>query len=144
MSVGKIQTFSGQYNDLSSKPDLTLKQNTSKFPYLSYQFKISQAATSAPTVTEYINELGTTFTFGRTSAGLYTITADSGTPFTANKTHILIDPPALDLVTFKIVKTSTSILTITTGLSSVIATVLTSVSTDVLLSNTLIEIRVYN
>lgn len=143
MSLSTISVPSTRkVNTLVLSDDITLAPININ-PYKTYQAKISQSGTSAPTATVYLNELGATITFGRTSAGLYTITAGSAV-FTSTKTHIFMEPPIADLVTFKPVKTSTTVITLTTGLSAVIATVLTAVPTDVLLTNTLIEIRVYN
>lgn len=109
-----------------------------------YYTKLSQSATSAPTNTDYITDFGAvTFTWARTSAGIYTVTANSAI-FTANKTHVFIQQPGLGLVEYKVVVTSTTVITLTTSLSSVIATVLTAVATDILLSNTLFKVEVYD
>lgn len=123
---------------------LDLKVNTSTQPYTSYQALVSQSATSTPTASVKVNNTGVNYTWGRTSAGLYTLTADSGTPFTSNKTVILMSTPTVGLVTYIVVPTSTSVITFSTVLSSVIATVLTATATDALLNNTLIEVRIYN
>lgn len=112
--------------------------------YTSYSALITQLSTSAPATGSVVNNFSpTTFTWARTTAGIYTVTANSGV-FTANKTVVLMSPPLSSLNTFNAVITSTSVITITAGLSSVIATVLTNVPTDALLTNSLFEIRVYN
>ena len=55
-------------------------------PYITLLFAISQSGTAAPTKDwSYETEVTQTFTFARTSAGTYTITASSAL-FTANKT----------------------------------------------------------
>lgn len=112
--------------------------------YSSYQAIITQSGTSAPSVLigAGINELGTTMTWGRTSAGIYTLTAGSAV-FTASKTIILLSNPTTGLVSYLVVPTSTSVITVSTLLLSVIATVLTAVNTDALITNLLVEVRVY-
>lgn len=113
-------------------------------PYSSYQAIISQSSTGAPSATVYKNDFGaTTFTWARTSAGLYTVTANSAV-LTTNKTVILMSMPLIGLVNYIVVPTSTSVVTVTTILNSVIATVLTATATDALLTNILFEIRVYS
>lgn len=111
--------------------------------YNSYQAIVTQSGTSAPSATVALNELGATLTWGRTSAGIYTITAGSAV-FTSNKTVILLSNPITGLVTYIVVPTSTTIITVSTFLLSVIATVLTAVGTDALMTNLLVEIRVYS
>lgn len=112
-------------------------------PYKSYQAIVSQTSTSAPSATVFQNELGATMTWARTSTGLYTLTAGSAV-FTSNKTVVTISNPITGLVLYTAVITSTSVITVLTGLAAVIATVLTNVATDALLTNALIEVRVYN
>ena len=112
-------------------------------PYKSYQAIVSQSGTSAPSATVYLNELGTTMTWGRTSAGIYTLTAGSAV-FTASKTVILLSNPITGLVTYIVVPTSKSVITMSTFLLSVIATVLTAVATDALITNLLVEVRIYS
>lgn len=122
---------------------LNLKYDSSNAPYTVYQAIVSQTSTSAPTASVKVNTLGVTLNWGRTSSGIYTITAASGTPFTANKTVIILSNPAISLVSYTLVVTSTTVITMTTLLSSVIATVLSVTATDALLNNVLVEIRVY-
>lgn len=112
--------------------------------YTHYAAFLTQSGTSAPSAdTEVNNFTGVTFTWARTSAGLYTVTASSAV-FTANETAVIMSTPLSSLNTFNAVITSTTVITLTTALSSVIATVLASVATDALLTNSLLEIRVYN
>ena len=114
------------------------------YNYTRYSALLTQSGTAAPSAASVVNEFGsTTFTLARTSAGLYTITANSAV-FTANKTAVILSTPLSSLNTLNAVVTSTTVITLTTALSSVIATVLTAVATDGLLTNSLIEIRVYN
>lgn len=112
-------------------------------PYKSYQAVITQSGTSAPSAFVALNELGTTMTWGRTSAGIYTLTAGSAV-LTTNKTVIFLSNPITGLVSYVVIPTSTTVITLTTLLSSVIATVLTAVNTDALITNLGIEVRVYN
>jgi hypothetical protein len=111
--------------------------------YKSYQAVVTQTGTSAPSASVYMNQLGTTLTWARTSAGLYTLTAGSAV-FTSNKTVIFLSNPITGLVSYLVVPTSTSVITVSTLLLSVIATVLTAVNTDALMTNLGIEVRVYN
>lgn len=112
-------------------------------PYKSYQALVTQSSTGAPSATVYANELGATMTWGRTSAGLYTLTAGSAV-FTSGKTVIFMSMPLIGLVNYIVVPTSTSVITLTTILNSVIATVLTATATDALLTGILFEVRVYS
>lgn len=110
--------------------------------YRSYQAIISQSGISAPSATTYINELGATMTWARTSAGLYTLTAGSAV-FTASKTVIILSQPLVGLVNYIVVPTSTTVITMTTIINSVVATVLTATATDALITNLLVEVRIY-
>lgn len=112
-------------------------------PYKSYQAMITQSGTDAPSVSTFRNDLETTMTWARSLAGIYTLTAGSAV-FTANKTVIILTQPITGLVTYIVVPTSTTVITLTTFLLSVIATVLTAVATDALMTNLLVEVRVYN
>lgn len=111
--------------------------------YSTYQSFVTQTGTSVPVGVLIKNDfLPTTFTWGRTSAGVYTLTTNAAT-FTSGKTVALLSNPLLGLVQYTAVVTSTTVITITTGLVTNVATVATSVATDVLFSNTLLEVRVY-
>jgi hypothetical protein len=111
-------------------------------PYTYYSAVITQTSTTAPSAVGASNTLGGTMTWARTSAGVFTLTSN-GTPFTAGKTVVIMSAPILGLVSYVPVVTSTSVITLTTNLNSVIATVLTGVATDAELTNALFEIRVY-
>lgn len=110
--------------------------------YKSYQAIVSQSGFTAPLANEYVNTLGVTMTWARTSAGLYTLTAGSAV-FTSNETVIILSNPTTGLVSYIVVPTSTTVITFSTFLLSVIATVLTATATDGLMSNLLVEVRVY-
>ena len=92
-----------------------------------YTFFISQAGTSAPTLSVLKNTLGQTVTAGRTSAGVYTLTA-SAAVFTNGKT--IFFPEDWNNVV-SVVVTSTTILTLTT-------------TGDDVLSNSLFRVKVYS
>ena len=107
-------------------------------PYKVLTGNLTQTGTGAPTFTIFENTTGTTFTVSRFSAGLYNITANSGTPFTANKTGVLISVSGASSAIKSIMYELTSTSTIT-----VISTDGFGVDTDDLLTNTMIEIRIY-
>jgi len=59
--------------------------------YTVYTALITQASTSAPTAKILQNTTGATLTWARTSAGIFTVTADSAI-FTADKTIVFANP----------------------------------------------------
>ena len=77
-----------------------------------YVAVFTQSSTSAPTATVLANSLGTV-TVARTSAGVYTLTAEAGT-FPALRTHVLFTLGGT-AVTATVVQTSDSVLTIHCG-----------------------------
>lgn len=111
-------------------------------PYKSYQAIITQTGTSAPSAVVKLNELGTTLTWSRFAAGIYLCTAGSAV-FTSSKTVIILSNPITSLVSYTIVPSSTTVLTMASILASVVATVLTATNTDALITNLLVEVRVY-
>lgn len=112
-------------------------------PYSCYQSLINQSGTNAPSGSTLANDFGTTtFTWARSSTGVYTITANASV-FTSGKTGVVISNPNNPLANFRYAVTSTTVITITTSVLSVLSLILTSGNTDGLLSNTLFEIRVY-
>lgn len=105
--------------------------------YTTYSALLTQTGTDAPTAVGMSNTIGTTYTLARTNAGIYTITADSGTPFTAGKTQIFLSSNGATAIgRLEAVRTSSSVITIQT-LNE------TFTLADALLSSTAIEIRVY-
>lgn len=91
--------------------------------------------------TEFENTTGVTFTVNRTAVGSYSITANSGTPFTTNKTGVFIsntDPTGsggdLYAVSNYIVNNTTM---------TIISQSLGFGSSDDILNNTMIEVRIY-
>ena len=112
--------------------------------FTSYEALLTQTGTAAPTASRKDNNFsGVTFTWGRTSAGLYTITANSAV-FTAGKTAVLVSEPstALNRITYTV--TSSTVITFNTVVQSVISLILSLTATDAIFNNTLVEIRVYN
>lgn len=109
-----------------------------------YYTKLTQSSTGIPSSTTYINDFGaTTFTWARTSAGIYTCTASTAV-FTVDKTHVIPPSSTLGLFGIQIVVTSTTVLTVTTNLNVNVATILTAVPTDSLLTNSLFKVEVYD
>lgn len=133
--------FLKQSDTTSSIASKSFVQNLQ--PYKEYSAAITQASTSAPSATVLLNNTGATITWARTSAGIYTATANTAT-FTAGKTYVLLNLPTIGLVQYMAVVTSTTVITLTSSLNAVIATVLTSVPTDVLLSANLFDVKIYN
>lgn len=144
VGLGNVDNTSDANKPVSTATQTALNLKQNLLPYRSYQAILTQTSTGAPSAVSLNNDFSpTTFTWARTSAGLYTVTANSAI-FTANKTTVTLSTPLVPLVQYTAVITSTSIITLTTTLGANVATVLTGVATDVLLTNTLIEIRVYN
>lgn len=110
--------------------------------FKSYQALVSQTGTSAPTQTALENDFGsTTFTWARTSAGVYTLTANTSV-FTSAKTAILLSPTTTPLNNASAVRTSGTVLTFTSSSLNILA--LGVANADAVLSNTLVEVRVFN
>lgn len=129
----------GSYNDLTNKPTIPTSA------YSSYQAMVSQTGTSAPSATSLVNSLGVTFTWARTSAGVYTITASTAV-FTAGKTGIFVKPLNNLNGAISTIVTSTTVITVTTAVQSLAVLGLlgfTATPTDALLVSTLFEVRVY-
>lgn len=59
-------------------------------PYKVYSALLTQAGTDAPVAIVLENTLGVTFTWNYIATGNYSIDADSGTPFTADKTTVIV------------------------------------------------------
>lgn len=110
--------------------------------FSSFQSLVSQSGTGAPSGSTLQNSFGVTFTWARTGAGTYTLTASAAT-FTANKTAVLLSTPNNAFASFTYTITSTTVITFNTSVLSVLSLLLGSTNTDSLLANTLVEIRVY-
>lgn len=114
----------------------------------SYQTLISQTGTSAPTSSitpTSTYPTGTTFTWARTGAGVYTLTA-SAAVFSTTKTGVFVEPLTNLNAGVKAVVTSTTVITVTTAVQSVAVLGLlglTTTNTDALLSNTMLYVQTY-
>lgn len=119
-----------------------------KVAYASYHALISQSGGANPTVSRKDTSFsGVTFTWVRTGAGVYTITASSAV-FAAGKTAVFMGLESAPMQKFAATITSSTVITINTNLQTVglisLAATLLSNGVDGMLNNTLIEIRVYN
>jgi hypothetical protein len=102
-----------------------------------YTALVTQASTSAPTASEKSNGFGaTTFTWARSSAGVYTCTASTAV-FTANKTSVLLGAKQLPSTQIGVAITSTTVITVTVTVAD------GATATDALLTNQEVTIRVY-
>lgn len=112
--------------------------------YSAYAGIITQSGSSNPTVTQVQNDFtGTTFTWARTGAGVYTVTASAAT-FTSGKTVVIQSDPQSVLVNYTAIINSTTVITVTTSTLAILLTLLGATATDGLMTNTLAEIRVYH
>lgn len=117
---------------------ITIEKENPLSDYTVYSALLTQAGTAAPTAVGLSNTLGNTYTIARSNVGIYTITADTGTPFLAGKTAVLISLNGVTTIgRVEGVVTSTSVITVNTYNEAFALT-------DALLSNTLVEIRVYS
>lgn len=115
----------------------------------SYQTIVSQTGTATPTagitpITTYPS--GTTFTWARSSAGVYTLTASTAV-FSTIKTAVFISPLTNLNAQARGVVTSTTVITFTTAIGSLLGLGLlgfTATNTDALLSNTMVYVQTYS
>ena len=104
--------------------------------YKVYTINATQTGTAAPTATVLDNTLPQgTPVLARTGAGVYTITLAGA--FTSGKTVLITGTCPTAGATVSAVRTSADVITVTTSNAS-------NAAADVLLADTLIEIRVYN
>lgn len=116
----------------------------------SYQTIVSQTGTSAPAVSGGMTPMnsysGTTFTWARTGAGVYTITASQAVFNTSGKTGVFISPLNNLNASVRGVVTSSTVITVTSAVQSVAVLGLlglTTTPTDALLANTMIYVQTY-
>lgn len=116
----------------------------------SYQTIVSQTGTSAPAISGGMSPMntysGTTFTWTRTGAGVYTITASNAVFNTSGKTGVFISPLNNLNASVRGIVTSSTVVTVTSAVQSVAVLGLlglTTTPTDALLSNTMIYIQTY-
>jgi len=109
-------------------------------PYKILTGNLTQTGTGAPTFTILQNTTGVTYTTAYTGVGLYTLTANSGTPFTSNKTQVFIGGNIAtvggDNYFMNTSINSTTVIGISSGSYGI-------GFNDDILSNTPIEIRIY-
>lgn len=114
----------------------------------SYQTIVSQTGTSAPAagitpISTYGS--GVTFTWARTGAGVYTLTASSAV-FSTTKTGVFVAPLQNLNASVRAIVTSTTVITVTTAVQSVAVLGLlglTTTNTDALLTGTMIYVQTY-
>lgn len=117
----------------------------------SYQTIVTQTGTAAPAVSGSFTPVSTyagspTFTWARTSAGVYTLTASSAIFNTSGKTGVFIAPLQNLNASVRGVVTSSTVITVTTAVQSVAILGLlglTTTATDALLNQTMIYVQTY-
>src|SRR6185369_9195142 len=111
---------------------------------LRYEAILTQSGGGVPSAQLLVNTTGISFTWGRTSAGIYTMTAGSGTPFTSNKTQVFMGSSvSTPSGQFSIIRTTrtTTVITVETLAVDVVAN--TVVDTDDILTQTAISVLIY-
>lgn len=117
----------------------------------SYQTIVSQTGTAAPAVSGSLSPAstypsGTTFTWARTGAGVYTLTASTAVFNTSGKTGVFVGSLNNLNASCKTVVTNSTVITITTAIGSLLGLGLlglTATNTDALLSQTMIYVQTY-
>lgn len=117
----------------------------------SYQTIVTQTGTSAPAVSGSLSPVstypaGTTFTWARTGAGVYTLTASTAVFNTSGKTGVFVSQLQNLNANVKAVVTSTTVITVTTAVQSVAVLGLlglTTTNTDALLAQTMLYVQTY-
>lgn len=131
----------GSYNDLSNLPAAPS----------SYQTIVSQTGTAVPAVSGGFTPMNSyagapTFTWARTGAGVYTLTASSAVFNTSGKTGVFVAPLQNLNASVRATVTSSTVITVTTAVQSVAVLGLlglTTTATDALLANTMIYVQTY-
>ncbi len=135
--VGTQKTTSG--NQTNPTKNFTVGDVvTAGLGYTVYTALITQAGTNVPTATILKNNTAATFTWTRSSAGKYTVTADSSI-FTANKTIVFINygSPTSDALSPKWNRISDTAINVSTQDE-------TAVFDDSILTKAAFEIRIYS
>ena len=144
VNAGSGTTLSG--SGTLARPYVISASSTMVSGYTSMQSFVTQTGTATPTATLLVNGFGsTTFTWARTSAGIYTITASSPV-FTSGKTVGIYSPLVNLNGAVSITRTNSTTITMTTAVQSLAILGLlgfTATPTDAMLSNNLVELRVY-
>lgn len=118
----------------------------------SYQTIVTQTGTSAPAVSGSLSPVstypsGTTFTWARTGAGVYTLTASTAVFNTSGKTGVFVGTLNNLNASCKAVVTSSTVITLTTAIGSLLGLGLlglTATNTDALLTQTMIYVQTYS
>lgn len=118
----------------------------------SYQTIVTQTGTSVPAVSGSLTPTstypsGTTFTWARTGAGVYTLTASTAVFNMSGKTGVFVAPLQNLNASIRAVVTSSTVITVTTAVQSVAILGLlglTTTNTDALLSGTMVYVQTYN
>lgn len=118
----------------------------------SYQTIVSQTGTAAPAVSGGLAPTssypsGTTFTWARTGAGVYTLTASTAVFNTSGKTGVFIGGLNNLNAQWKAVVTSSTVITFTFAVQSLAVLGLlgfTATNTDALLTNTMVYVQTYS
>lgn len=117
----------------------------------SYQTIVTQTGTSAPAVSGSLTPTstypsGTTFTWARTGAGVYTLTASAAVFNTSGKTGVFVGTLNNLNASCKAVVTSSTVITLTTAIGSLLGLGLlglTATNTDALLTQTMVYVQTY-
>lgn len=117
----------------------------------SYQTIVSQTGTAAPAVAGGFAPVNTysgapTFTWARSSAGVYTLTASSAIFSTSGKTGVFIAPLQNLNGSIRAIVTSSTVITVTTAVQSLAVLGLlgfAATNTDALLSGTMVYVQTY-
>lgn len=117
----------------------------------SYQTIVTQTGTGAPAVSGSLAPTstypaGTTFTWARTGAGVYTLTASTAVFNTSGKTGAFVGSLANLNSSYKTAVTSSTVITITTAIGSLLGLGLlglTATNTDGLLAGTMVYVQTY-
>lgn len=118
----------------------------------SYQTIVSQTGTAIPAVSGSLAPVstystGTTFTWARTGAGVYTLTASTAVFNTSGKTGVFVGTLNNLNASCKAVVTSSTVITLTTAIGSLLGLGLlglTATNTDALLSQTMVYVQTYS
>lgn len=136
-----------------SVPSLVAAQIAAAIPPApsSYQTIVSQTGTAAPAVSGSLSPMstylsGTTFTWARTGAGVYTLTASTAVFNTSGKTGVFVGTLNNLNASCKAVVTSSTVITLTTAIGSLLGLGLlglTAINTDALMSQTMVYVQTY-
>lgn len=117
----------------------------------SYQTIVSQTGTTAPAVSGSLSPVstyaaGTTFTWARSSAGVYTLTASAAVFNTSGKTGVFVGSLNNLNAQYTVVVTNSTVITITTAVQSLAILGLlgfTATPTDALMTKTMVYVQTY-